>query len=212
MEETKLWILCTETHYGNSSVAMAESSMNSKSVPQGLLVEFFLGAIVFAIANLVFQRLHIRSSRLPPGPSAWELLFQTYVLRRSTEVVLQNFAKRFGPVIHVRFWSQDMLVISSVAAAEEFYKLHDMEFGARPSSMDRSTSISNSVGALCFAPRAAHLKHISLILVKFLTSTPSGESNVICSISVSHCLSLIRCTSEIDVTITRERHSSRDTH
>lgn len=208
MEETKLWILCTETHYGNSSIATAES-INSKSVPQGLLVEFFLGAIVFAVANLVFQRLQIRSSRLPPGPSAWELLFQTYVLRRRTEVVLQNFAKRFGPVIHVRFWSQDMLVISSVAAAEEFYKLHDMEFGARPSSMERSTSISNSVGALCFAPRAAHLKHISLILVNL--SILPGESNVICLIPVSHCLSLIRCTSEIDVTLIRERQSSTDT-
>lgn len=208
MEDTKLWILCTEPHYGNSSSAMAES-INSKSVQQGLLVEFFLGAIVFAIANLVFQGLQIRRSRLPPGPSAWELLFQTYVLRRRTEVVLQNFAKRFGPVIHVRFWSQDMLVISSVAAAEEFYKLHDMEFGARPSSMERSTSISDSVGALCFAPRAAHLKHVSLILVNLLPLP--RESYRICLIPVSHYLSSIRCTSEMDVTIIHECHSPRDT-
>lgn len=117
-----------------------------------------------------------RLRSLAPRPAWWEFGLQKYVLRRNAAVVLHNLAKRYGPVMHVRAWSQDLLVLSSVAAVEEFYKLHDMEFGARPSSMGRVT-LSHSFSSLCFPPLATYWKHLQLVLVSTVSIKSSRDSS-----------------------------------
>ncbi|KAG0627363.1 hypothetical protein M758_2G195000 [Ceratodon purpureus] len=168
MDIPELSVIWVETHrFGNST--LGPESISQGSSPH-FVTRFCLSAIMWAVFNLVFQRLHLRMLRLPPRPSAWEWMFQTYVLRRNPAVVLHNLVKRYGPVMHIRAWSQDLIILSSVAAVEEFYKLHDMEFGARPSSMGRPT-LSNALSSLCFPPLATYWKHIHLVL-DMTTSQP----------------------------------------
>lgn len=159
---------------GNSSFGPGVR-VDSVSGSQYFVVEFFLSAIVFTVFNLVFQRLH-EPSLIPPRLSAWNFLCQTHVLRRNPTVVLHNLVKRYGPVTHVKLWSQDLLVLSSVAAVEEFYKLHDMEFGDRPSSMNRVT-LSNSINSSCFPPLATYWKHLRFVL-DMTTSTPFDKGTI----------------------------------
>jgi hypothetical protein len=162
MDIPELSVLWIETHrFGNSTLG-PEAISQASSVH--FIARFFFSAIVWAVFNLVFQQVHLQMLRLPPRPSAWEFMFQTYVLRRNPAVVLHNLVKRYGPVMHIRAWSQDLIVLSSVAAVEEFYKLHDMEFGARPSSMGRLT-LSNTLRSFCFPPVATYWKHLHLVLV-----------------------------------------------
>lgn len=166
MDIPELSVLWIETHrYGNST-------LGTETIAQGpspqFVARFFVSAIVWAVFNLVFQRLHMQRLRRLPRPATWEFMFQNYFLRRNQAVVLHNLVKRYGPVMHVKAWSQDLIVLSSVAAVEEFYKLHDMEFGARPSSMGRPT-LSNTLSSLCFPPLATYWKHLQLVLVSPLT-------------------------------------------
>ena len=166
MDIPELSVLWIETHrFGNSTLGWPES-VSQGSSPH-FVANFFLSVIVWAVIDLVFQRVHIQRLRLPPRPSVWEFMFQTYVFRRKPAVVLHNLVKRYGPVMHVRAWSQDLIVLSSVSAVEEFYKLHDMEFGARPSSMGRLT-LSNTLSSLCFSPLTTYWKHLRLVLVSIL--------------------------------------------
>ncbi|KAG0613107.1 hypothetical protein M758_6G077600 [Ceratodon purpureus] len=169
MEVPQHW---AEAQRFNNATLGHDRPTASKS--EHFVVEFLLSAAVFAVVNLVFQRLHMQGFRQPPRPSAWKFLFQIYVLRRNPTVVLHNLVKQHGPVIRVRLWSQDLLVLSSVAAVEEFYKLHDAEFGARPTSMNRAT-LTNSVSSLCFPPLATYWHHLRFVLD--MTTSTAFDNN-----------------------------------
>lgn len=159
--------------WGNSTL---ETDVSGSQYP-AFAVRILVSVVVWAIFNLVFQGVRMQRLRsLAPRPAWWEFGLQKYVLRRNAAVVLHNLAKRYGPVMHVRAWSQDLLVLSSVAAVEEFYKLHDMEFGARPSSMGRVT-LSHSFSSLCFPPLATYWKHLQLVLVSTVSIKSSRDSS-----------------------------------
>lgn len=157
--------------YGNSTLELGAAATQGRSGSE-FVVRFFLCAAVWVALNAVFQGAHLQRLRVvPPRPAAWEFVWQTYVARRHPAVVLHNLVKRHGPVMQFRAWSQDFLVLSSVAAVEEFYKLHDMEFGARPSSMGR-LSITNTFNCLWFPPLATYWNHLHFVLD--LTSSEPG--------------------------------------
>nr|ABB43030.1 flavonoid 3'5'-hydroxylase [Pericallis cruenta] len=93
-----------------------------------LICTFITGLMFYGLVNLLSRR----ASRLPPGPTPWPIIGNLMHLGKLPHHSLADLAKKYGPLIHVRLGSVDVVVASSASVAGQFLKVHDANFANRP--------------------------------------------------------------------------------
>jgi cytochrome P450 len=116
-----------------------DKSMIHSFVHQGVLKENVGLFIVTTFCILLVVTLHTmfsrKSHRLPPGPWPWPIMGNLLMLGGHPHLTLTRWAKRYGPLMHLRLGSTSTVVASSPTMAKEFLKTQDHVFQYRPSSL-----------------------------------------------------------------------------
>ncbi|XP_017240707.1 cytochrome P450 71B34 isoform X2 [Daucus carota subsp. sativus] len=93
-----------------------------------------------------------KSNRHAPGPPGLPLIRNMLQFDSlNTHIYLHHLSKKYGPLMSLKLGSVKILVISSVSAAKEVFKFHDLCISNRPSSVAIQKLSYNKLG-FCFAP------------------------------------------------------------
>ncbi|KAK4436324.1 putative (S)-N-methylcoclaurine 3'-hydroxylase isozyme 2 [Sesamum alatum] len=87
--------------------------------------------LLFIVLTKHFKLGLVSSSKLPPGPNAWQLLWTISQFRNKPHVAFQTLARTHGSLFSLRLGSQLIVVGSSPAVAMEILKTHDKIFSGR---------------------------------------------------------------------------------
>ncbi|GLJ52530.1 hypothetical protein SUGI_1117920 [Cryptomeria japonica] len=92
-------------------------------------------ATIFLVTAILVKYLGNYRSRLPPGPRAIPVIGHLHLLRdksRPTHHILNSLSSIYGPIMHLKFGSVHVLVISSSDLARECFTVNDKAFASRP--------------------------------------------------------------------------------
>ncbi|CAN4090069.1 unnamed protein product [Withania somnifera] len=95
---------------------------------------------VLALLSVLYflQELHNKfmkkKKKLPPGPKGLPIIGNLHMIGKNVHQDLHKIAKRYGPIMSMRFGLVPIIVASSPHAAEQFLKTHDLVFASRPNN------------------------------------------------------------------------------
>ncbi|XP_031268379.1 flavonoid 3',5'-hydroxylase 2-like [Pistacia vera] len=129
-----------------------------------LLREGLVAVLLFFITRYFIHSLFRKSSRpFPPGPRGWPLIGALPLLGNMPHVTLAKMAKKYGPVMHLKMGTCDMVVASTPDAARAFLKTLDLNFSNRPPNAG-ATHLAYNAQDMVFAdygPRWKLLRKLS---------------------------------------------------
>ncbi|KAJ0571195.1 putative cytochrome P450 [Helianthus annuus] len=127
---------------------------------------FYSLPIIFA---LLVWKLYFSSKKshknLPPSPPRLPLIGNLHQLGVGMHRVLQSMAKTYGPLVLVHFGTVPIIVASSVDAAREIMKTHDITFANRPylKTMNKVTFDGTDIAFSKYGEQWRQLKSISVL-------------------------------------------------
>ncbi|KAJ0466109.1 putative flavonoid 3',5'-hydroxylase [Helianthus annuus] len=90
-------------------------------------------ALEIVLVYYVLHCQHTRHSiRLPPGPTPWPIVGNLPHLSTLPHHSLTALAKKYGPLMHLRFGFVDVVVVTSASVAAQIIKVHDVNIASRP--------------------------------------------------------------------------------
>ncbi|KAK4763229.1 hypothetical protein SAY86_008997 [Trapa natans] len=98
-------------------------------------IHFFLLILLLLITRFFYIHLFSNGRRhvkLPPGPKGWPVIGALHLLGDKPNQSLAAIAKKYGPLMHLRLGTIDMVVASNPAMARTFLKTLDGDFLDRP--------------------------------------------------------------------------------
>ncbi|MCD7464792.1 hypothetical protein HAX54_053422 [Datura stramonium] len=128
---------------------------------------FFLHQCFFTTSN--YQK------KLPPSPKKLPIIGNLHQLGSHPHRSLHKLSQKYGPVMLLHFGSKPVLVVSSVDAAREIMKTHDIVCSSRPKSRmaDRLLYGSKDVA---FSPYGEYWRQIRSVVVFHLLSNKRVRS------------------------------------
>ena len=95
--------------------------------------DLLYGVIIFLLTNIFLRSVFSRSKRLlPPGPKGWPVVGCLPLLGAMPHVSLAQMAKKYGPIMHLKMGTCDMVITSKPNSARAFLKTLDLNFSNRP--------------------------------------------------------------------------------
>ncbi|KAK9131415.1 hypothetical protein Sjap_011902 [Stephania japonica] len=73
-----------------------------------------------------------RTLNLPPGPKPWPIIGNLDIISSLPHRSIHHLSKQFGPLMHLQFGSQSVVVASSIDMAKQILQTHDVTFAGRP--------------------------------------------------------------------------------
>ncbi|KAK4735196.1 hypothetical protein R3W88_009457 [Solanum pinnatisectum] len=115
------------------------------------------------------------SNKLPPSPTKLPIIGNLHQLGSLPHRSLHKLSKKYGPLMLLHFGSKPVIVASSVEAAHDIMKTHDLVCSSRPKSSmaDRLFYGSKDVG---FSPYGEYWRQIKSIVVLHLLSNKRVRS------------------------------------
>ncbi|OIT34509.1 cytochrome p450 cyp736a12 [Nicotiana attenuata] len=98
------------------------------------MAAIWLALAVVALLAYFLQELMRKKKKLPPGPRGLPLIGNLHMLGKNIYQDLYKIAKKYGPIMSMRFGLVPVVVASSPYAAKQFLKNHDLVFASRPYS------------------------------------------------------------------------------
>ncbi|TKY64256.1 Flavonoid 3'-monooxygenase [Spatholobus suberectus] len=86
----------------------------------------------FAVLLLLHRLRRHRRYNLPPGPKPWPIIGNLNLIGSLPHQSIHALSRKYGPIMHVWFGSNPVVVGSSVAMAKAFLKTHDATLAGRP--------------------------------------------------------------------------------
>ncbi|KAJ0702313.1 putative flavonoid 3'-monooxygenase [Helianthus annuus] len=130
-----------------------------------LLYTFFTAFVFFVLHS---QRSR-HSKRLPPGPTPWPIVGNLPHLSTLPHHSLTALAKKYGPLMHLRFGFVDVVVVTSASVAAQIIKVHDVNFASRPPNSG-AKHMAYNYHDLVFAPYGPRWRMLRKICVLNLFS------------------------------------------
>ncbi|XP_076881650.1 cytochrome P450 71A2-like [Bidens hawaiensis] len=112
---------------------------------------------------------------LPPSPPKLPLIGNLHQLRLGAHRVLQNMAQTYGPLMLLHFSTVSVIVASSVEAAREIMKTHDIVFSNRP-FLNIPNRITYGSKDIAFAQYGEYWRKVKSIFVLHLLSNKRVQS------------------------------------
>lgn len=75
-----------------------------------------------------------KKKKIPPGPKVLRIIGNLHMIDKNVHQDLYKIAKRYGPIMSMRFDLVPIIVASSPHAAEQFLKKYDHIFASRPNN------------------------------------------------------------------------------
>ncbi|XP_071695939.1 flavonoid 3'-monooxygenase-like [Rutidosis leptorrhynchoides] len=117
-----------------------------------IIIPLLLYSCIAALGVYLLFKLQTRHpNRFPPGPTPWPLIGNLPHLSPVPHQSLAALAKKYGPLMHLRLGSVDVVVATSSSVAAQFLKVHDVNFASRPPSSG-AKHIAYDYQDLVFAP------------------------------------------------------------
>ncbi|CAA6672442.1 unnamed protein product [Spirodela intermedia] len=134
-----------------------------------------LVVLVATVVFLVVKRADRPfNGRRPPGPAALPIIGHLHLLDPKVHQSFDKLCEKYGPVISLRFGSTHAVFVSTVEAAAEFFKNHDLVFGNRPQSRASRRFAYDSAG-FAFAPYGAYWRFVKKLAITELLSARTVE-------------------------------------
>ncbi|KAF8017345.1 hypothetical protein BT93_H2513 [Corymbia citriodora subsp. variegata] len=113
---------------------------------------FFALALLLITLKLLSQWLN-QPKNLPPSPPALPIIGHLHLLKFPLHHTLHALSQAYGPIFSLRFGSRQVVVVSSVEAAEECFTTNDIVLASRPTLLinkhlgyNCTTVVSSSYG------------------------------------------------------------------
>jgi flavonoid 3',5'-hydroxylase len=100
-----------------------------------LLKELTISILIFLITHLSLRSLlrnRHRNLSLPPGPTGFPVVGALPLMGHMPHVTLSKLAEKYGPIMHLKMGTNDIVVASTPSAARAFLKTLDQNFSNRP--------------------------------------------------------------------------------
>ncbi|KAJ8544148.1 hypothetical protein K7X08_028659 [Anisodus acutangulus] len=88
--------------------------------------------LALALVALVTYLVQMGKKKLPPGPKGLPIIRNLHMVGKNLHQDLHKIAKKYDPIMSMRFGLFPVIVASSPYAAEQFLKNHDLVFASRP--------------------------------------------------------------------------------
>ncbi|CAL1352663.1 unnamed protein product [Linum trigynum] len=104
--------------------------------PAAIIYGLAFATFVYFLITKLFLRGGGRRSQkpLPPGPTPWPIVGNLPHLGPIPHHSIAALARKYGPLMHLRLGSVDVVVAASASVAAQFLKIHDANFSDRPPS------------------------------------------------------------------------------
>ncbi|XP_006363549.1 cytochrome P450 CYP736A12-like isoform X2 [Solanum tuberosum] len=103
------------------------------------MASIFLQVVALLVVLYILQELHNKfmkkKKKLPPGPKGLPIIGNLHMIGKNVHQDLHKIAKKYGPIMSMRFGFVPVIVASSPHAAEQFLKNHDLIFASRPNNI-----------------------------------------------------------------------------
>ncbi|KAJ0765862.1 putative cytochrome P450 [Helianthus annuus] len=144
---------------------------------------FSMEVLIFSflpfVLAVILLKTYISSSkshkRLPPSPPKLPLIGNLHQLGSSPHRTLQVMAQTYGPLMLIHLGTVPILIASSVGAAREILKTHDVTFASRP-KLNIPSRISYASKDIAFSPYGEYWRHVKSIAVLHLLSNKRVQS------------------------------------
>ncbi|KAK4706820.1 hypothetical protein R3W88_033616 [Solanum pinnatisectum] len=100
------------------------------------MTSIFLQVLALRLVLYIIQVLHNKfmkkKKKFPPGPKGLPIIGNLHMIGKNVHQDLHQIAKKYGPIMSMRFGLVPIIVASSPHAAEQFLKKYDLIFASRP--------------------------------------------------------------------------------
>ncbi|XP_015069144.1 cytochrome P450 71A4-like [Solanum pennellii] len=139
-----------------------------------LLIPLFV-FIFLIIHHCFFTTSNTQNVLLPPSPTKLPIIGNLHQLGSLPHRSLHKLSKKYGPVMLLHLGSKPVIIASSVEAARDIMKTHDLVWATRPKSsiVDRLFYGSKDVG---FSPFGEYWRQVKSIVVLHLLNNKTVQS------------------------------------
>ncbi|XP_057781927.1 premnaspirodiene oxygenase-like [Salvia miltiorrhiza] len=163
-------------------------------------------AVVLPLVMLLLMKIWKKSENvgvdLPPGPKKLPIIGNLHLVSSGLDFrSFRDLSQQYGPIMHLKLGSRDIIVVSSPEIAKEILKDNDPVFAERPLNMLFWFNNSD----IFFSPYGEYWRQMRKICTLELLSTKNVRS--FCSIrndEVSHLVDSIRVSAGEPVNLTEK--------
>ncbi|KAL9460049.1 hypothetical protein AB3S75_003279 [Citrus x aurantiifolia] len=91
----------------------------------------FLPVLLLFFRRYYYSR-NPKKPNLPPGPKPWPIIGNLNLIGPLPHISIHSLSRKYGPLMHLKFGFDSVVVGSSVEVAELLLKTHDLSFSSRP--------------------------------------------------------------------------------
>ncbi|GLJ52524.1 hypothetical protein SUGI_1117860 [Cryptomeria japonica] len=135
-------------------------------------------ATIFLAATILLKSLGSYKIRLPSGPRAIPVIGHFHLLfdkTRPIHQILSSLSTRYGPVMHLKFGSCPVLVISSADLAKECFTVNDKAFASKP-RLTQGKHLGYNYSMIAWAPYGPYWRMARKVCVHELLSSKRIQS------------------------------------
>lgn len=143
---------------------------------QNLYISLFSLIIFIAFIRLKWVSFHSKTKKtLPPSPQKLPIIGNLHQLGSSPHRSVHAMSQKHGPLMLLHLGCIPTLIASSVEAAQEIYKTHEVSFSNRP-NLNMVNILDYGCQDIGFAPYGEYWRQLKSIVVSHLLNNKHVKS------------------------------------
>ncbi|XP_015070945.1 cytochrome P450 71A4-like [Solanum pennellii] len=134
-----------------------------------------LFVFIFFLYNCLFTIFNTSNKKLPPSPRKLPIIGNLHQLGLHPHRSLHKLSEKYGPVMLLHFGNKPVIVASSVDAARDIMKTHDLVWSNRPKSSIADGLLYGSKG-VAFSNYSEYWRQVRSVIVLHLLNNKRVQS------------------------------------